>query len=162
MQKKEKHIESSKWIVLGSMVITLAFFLGQLCIFSINRENSVLSNIQTVTYNKQENLLNFSSQIEYVDSQEIKCKYDDVNYTICVEDNVKTIYASMHSSYLRDEIIHYIVEDNQIKELSIDDGQFDSTRKFIGLLFIEAVIIFAVTFFIYLTIKIKSMPKLGD
>ena len=70
MQKKEKHIESSKWIVLGSMVITLAFFLGQLCIFSINRENSVLSNIQTVTYNKQENLLNFSSQIQLLNITE--------------------------------------------------------------------------------------------
>ena len=161
MQKNEKRIISTKLVVLGAMILALVIFLCQICFFSVNREDSVLGYIQSVTYNKQENLLNFSSQIEYVDFQEIKCKYGDVSYKICFESDTKTIYASMHSSYLRDETIHYIVEDNKIKELSVDDGYFDSTMKFIGLLFIEAVIIFMVTFFLYLTIKIRSMPKLG-
>ena len=147
MKDNAKKSLATRWIIFVSMIITLLLLLTQLCIVSVNENVSAIENIRYTTRSRKTDLLNFSNQIEYVDNKEIRCKYNDVSYIICVKEGVNTIYASMASSYLRDESIQYVVEENNIKEIGVDDGTSSAVRKLIGILIIEFILIIVITFF---------------
>lgn len=162
MKNNPSKEKTNRFILMFYMVFVFFLLVSQITIFTVDRNVSVVDDIRSTTFEKEIEILNFSSQIEFVDSQEIKCKYNEVKYTICIEDDAKTIYATKHASYLRNETIKYIVEEKSIKEVSVDDEMASSVIKFIGTLIIELILIAAITFFVYLVIKIKSMPKLGE
>lgn len=162
MKKKPSKEKRNRIILLLYMIVVFFLFLSQITIFTVDRNVSVADDIRYTTNAKENEILNFSSQIEFVKNHEIKCIYNGVNYTICIEDNVKIIYATKHSSYLRNETIKYTVEENRLKELTIDDEIISSVIKLIGSLLIQLVLIAAITLFIYLVVKIRSMPKLGE
>lgn len=152
----------SKFVFLFFIVFVFFLLIIQITIFTVDRNVNVVEYIRYTTNNKQVELLNFSSQIEYVDSQEIKCKYNEVEYKICIEDNVKTIYATKHSSYLRNEMIKYVVEENSIKEISVDDEKVTSIIKFIWTLVIQIIIIAFIALVLHIIMKILTMQSMLD
>lgn len=152
----------SKFVFLSFIAFVFFLLIIQITIFTVNRNDSFVGYIRYTTNNRQVELLNFSSQIEYVDSQEIKCKYNEVDYKICIEDNVKTIYATKSSSYLRNETIKYVSETNRLKEVSVDDEKVTSIIKFIWSLLVQIIIIAFIALVLHIIMKILTMHRLVD